>query len=152
MESPDQFSAEINSMSDKSIDAFLSYASNDLEKAKRLVAELRKGGLRVWFDQDEVMPGDDIDEQISGGISRARHYVLCLSPSFEKRPPTSWVRKEFKRAILKESKLQKNCIVPVRLKNGCSVPDEIGGRAFADLSTKKRWFANMSRLVDALKR
>ena len=132
------------------MEVFVSYSSNDLPKVTRLVNDLRSAGLSVWFDEDEILPGDDIMEKISAGIKASRHYVICLSPSFDQKPPTSWVKREFKQAMLKEIKETKACIVPVRIKSGGGIPDELGDRAYADLSKSKRWQKNFPRLVRKL--
>ena len=46
----------------------------------RDVAErLRKDGLRVWFDEWEIRPGDSIPSKIEDGLERYRVLVLCMS-------------------------------------------------------------------------
>lgn len=134
------------------MDAFISYSSNDKEKATRLVKELQANGLSIWFDEDQIYPGDDLIARMRNGISECRHYVLCLSPSFEKKPPQSWVKQEMRMAMLKEHSRAANCIIPVRIKSGGGLPAELGGRAYADLSSASRWEKNMTKLIHALKR
>lgn len=131
---------------------FVSYSSNDKIKVTRLVRELQKRHLEVWFDDDQVFPGDDLVEKMREGIAQCRHYILCLSPSFEKKPPQSWVKHEFKMAMMKENKEQQNCIIPVRIKAGGGIPSELGNRAYADLTTQKRWMKNLPKLIAALRR
>lgn len=131
---------------------FVSYASNDREKVTRLVRALQAEQLEIWFDDDQVLPGDDLLEKMRVGISGCRHYLLCLSPSFELRPPQSWAKHEFRMAMLKEHRESTNCIVPVRIKSGGGIPEEIGGRAYADMTTPKRWEKNFHKLLTALKR
>jgi hypothetical protein len=41
--------------------AFLSYASQDAEAAKRIAEALRAAGVEVWFDQNELVGGDAWD-------------------------------------------------------------------------------------------
>jgi hypothetical protein len=130
---------------------FVSYSSNDKEKVTRLVRAIQAIGLKVWFDEDQIYPGDDIIEKMNIGIRECRYYLLCLSPSFEKKPPQSWVKHEFKMAMLKENKEANNCIIPVRIKKGGEIPEEIGGRAYADLSTPNKWDKNFDRLITVLK-
>ena len=131
-------------------DIFISYSSNDAVKVRRLVEALKDRGGRLWFDEDQILPGDDLVKKMSDGISQCRYYVICLSPSFEKKPPTSWVKKEFKMAMLKENQEGKQCIIPVRIKKGGSIPIEIGEKAYADLTTVKRWDKNLPKLFKAL--
>jgi len=131
-------------------DIFISYSSNDAVKVRRLVEALKDKGGNLWFDEEQILPGDDLIQKMSDGISQCRYYVICLSPSFEKKPPTSWVKKEFKMAILKENNEGNQCIIPVRIRKGGSIPIEIGEKAYADLTTVKRWAKNLPRLCKAL--
>lgn len=132
-------------------DIFISYSSNDADKVGRLVDALKAKGANLWFDNEQILPGDDFIQKMRQGILQCRYYVICLSPSFEKKPPTSWVKKEFKMAMVKENKEGKQSIIPVRIKKGGSIPYEIGDRAYADLTTTKRWAKNLLKLCKALR-
>jgi len=131
-------------------DIFISYSSNDIEKVRRLVSELKSKGAKIWFDEEQILPGDDLIQKMSEGIDQCRFYLICLSPSFDEKPPTSWVKREFKMAMIKENKQGQLSIIPIRLIKGGSIPLEIGDRAYADLSNKKRWANNFPRLCRAL--
>lgn len=139
------FKLEINNMH-----VFISYASNDKVKVTRLVRELQDQGISVWFDEDQVLPGDDLLQKMANGIHMCRRYIICLSPSFDKRPPQSWVKHEFRLAMLKERNESTNIVIPVRIKTGGGIPSEIGLRAFADLTTTKRWDKNINKLIQSL--
>lgn len=132
---------------------FISYSSDDRGKVEKLVKNLkREKKIEVWIDTEKILPGDDIVEKMKEGIRKADKFLICLSPSFNSRPPTSWVKKELKMAILRESQDSKGIIIPVRIKKGGEIPEEIGTRAYADLSTRKRWKKNLPRLVQAITR
>lgn len=62
------------------------------------------------------------------------------------------MKKELKMAILKENKVGKLMIIPIRIEKGGTVPEELGTKAYADLSTKKRWKRNLPRLIQAIRR
>ena len=131
-------------------DIFISYSGNDIDKVRRLVSELKSQGAKIWFDEEQILPGDDLIQKMAKGIEQCRHYVICLSPSFGEKPPTSWVKKEFRMAMIKEHKEGKPSIIPIRLIKGGSIPFEIGDRAYADLSSEERWAKNFPRLCRAL--
>jgi hypothetical protein len=132
---------------------FISYSSHDHAKVERLAAALkREKDITVWLDTTEVYPGDDFLEEMKNGIRRADKIIICLSPSFNRKPPVSWVKKELKMAILRESETGKGIIIPVRIKSGGTIPEEIGTKAYADLSTKNRWTRNLPRLIAAIRR
>jgi TIR domain len=39
-------------------DVFLSYSSTDEAWVRRLAEDLKRCGVRVWLDRDEIRPGD----------------------------------------------------------------------------------------------
>ncbi len=81
---------------------FISYSTNDTVKVKRLAEALKqKPDIQIWIDTERILPGDDIVEAMQQGIREADKFLICLSPSFNANPPTSWVRMELKMAILK---------------------------------------------------
>ena len=133
------------------MEVFVSYASPDAPKVTKLVRVLKDEGITVWFDAEQILPGDDILEKMRNGINQCTKYLICIGPSFQEKPPQSWLKHEFKMAILKEHHQAKNCIVPVRIKAGGQMPDELGLRAYADLTTPKKWEKNISRLIAALR-
>jgi len=117
----------------------ISYSSNDLVKVERLAEALRQEqGIAVWLDATNIYPDDDFLEEMKKGIRAAARVIICLSPSFNKKPPVSWVKKELKMAMLRENETGQGIIIPVRIKSGGSIPEEIGTKAYADLSTKSR--------------
>ncbi len=132
---------------------FISYSSNDQEKVERLAeALIQEKDITVWLDTANIYPGDDFLEEIKKWIRTADKIIICLSPSFNKKRPLSWVKKELKMAILREGETGKNIIIPVRIKSGGQIPEEIGTKAYADLSTKNRWKRNFPRLIEAIRR
>ena len=62
-----------------SFDVFLSHSSRDKEVVRELAERLKRDGLRVWFDQWEIKPGDSIPSKIEEGLEHSRVLVLCMS-------------------------------------------------------------------------
>ena len=62
-------------------DVFLSHNSQDKPRVRKLAESLRDVGLRVWFDDGILKPGDDIYLASERGLAAARVQVLCLSPA-----------------------------------------------------------------------
>ena len=62
-------------------DVFLSHNSADKPRVRQLAERLRAAGLRVWFDEWVIQPGDDIYLAIERGLEASRTLVLCLSPA-----------------------------------------------------------------------
>ena len=64
---------------DFTFDVFLSHSSHDKAIVRPLAERLRQDGLRVWFDEWELRPGDSIPSKIEEGLEHSRVLVLCLS-------------------------------------------------------------------------
>ena len=60
-------------------DLFLSHSAKDKEVVRPVAERLRADGLRVWFDEWEIKPGDSIPAKVEEGLERSRVLVLCMS-------------------------------------------------------------------------
>jgi hypothetical protein len=60
-------------------DVFLSHSAKDKAVVRPLAERLRQDGLKVWFDEWELKPGDSIPAQIDEGLENSRVLVLCMS-------------------------------------------------------------------------
>ena len=60
-------------------DVLLSHSAKDKAVVRDLAKRLKKDGLRVWFDEWEIRPGDSIPAKIEEGLERSRVLVLCMS-------------------------------------------------------------------------
>jgi small GTP-binding protein len=64
---------------DFEFDVFLSYGTKDKARVLPIAERLRTDGLRVWFSEWEIAPGDDVLESIENGLNNSRVLVLCTS-------------------------------------------------------------------------
>ncbi len=60
-------------------DVFLSHSSKDKAVVRPLAERLRQDGLKVWFDEWVLKPGDSIPAKIEEGLEHSRVLVLCMS-------------------------------------------------------------------------
>ena len=60
-------------------DVFLSHSAKDKTIVRPLAERLRADGLRVWFDEWILKPGDSIPAKIDEGLEQSRVLVLCMS-------------------------------------------------------------------------
>jgi hypothetical protein len=58
---------------------FVSYASEDRDAARRVVDGLRARGVKAWFDQQELQPGDRWKAKITANIDMASAFVPIIS-------------------------------------------------------------------------
>jgi TIR domain-containing protein len=73
-------------------DVFISHAHEDKDGFVRdLAEELRRGGVRVWYDEFTLTAGDSLRESIDRGIADAHIGVVVLSKNFFRK---NWARHE----------------------------------------------------------
>jgi len=69
---------------------FVSYSSADGTAVREVVAELKKRGLDLWFDQQSISFSDSIASKINEGLKESKYFVLFASRSyFSKTYPTA---------------------------------------------------------------
>ncbi len=102
-------------------DVFLSYSSTDRTRVQRLAERLRDAGVRVWFDEAAIRPGDDIYLHIEHGLESSRVLVLCMSPAAF---ASDWVRLERGTTLFRDPLNRARRFVPLLLED-CTVPDTL---------------------------
>lgn len=60
-------------------DVFLSHSAKDKTVVREMAERLRGDGLKVWFDEWQIKPGDNIPHKIDDGMDRSRVLVFCMS-------------------------------------------------------------------------
>ena len=60
-------------------DVFLSHSSKDKDVVRPIAEQLKADGVRVWFDEWEIKPGDSIPAKIEDGLECSRVLVFCMS-------------------------------------------------------------------------
>jgi hypothetical protein len=64
---------------DFAYDVFLSHSAKDKAVVRDIAERLRKDGVKVWFDEWVLKPGDNIPYKIEEGLERSRVLVLGMS-------------------------------------------------------------------------
>src|SRR3954463_4546177 len=103
-------------MSEPGKAVFISYASQDLEAAKRICDALRAAGVEVWFDQSELVGGDQWDGKIRGQISSCALFLPLISAHTQARLE-GYFRLEWKLAAQRTHTMadEKTFLLPILL-------------------------------------
>jgi hypothetical protein len=111
---------------------FLCHASEDKVAVRSYAARLVEAGFATWFDEEQLLPGQEWDFEIRKAISRSSAVIVFLSPRSGKR---GYVQKEIVR-VLDEAERQPEgtiFVIPAKLEP-CEVPDRLSRWHWVDLA------------------
>ncbi|HKU72588.1 MAG TPA: toll/interleukin-1 receptor domain-containing protein [Pyrinomonadaceae bacterium] len=111
---------------------FLSYSRKDAEFVRKLYLDLREDGFNIWFDQEEIVPGQKWQQTILEVMSDVRAVILCLSTKWT--GSRGYIQNELKLALelLREFPAEAIFIVPIRL-DDCEIPRTLRGLHYIDV-------------------
>jgi hypothetical protein len=111
---------------------FISHSSEDKLFARRLHDALQARGVRCWFDEHSILPGDDLHAEIDEGVRHCDKLLLVCSEYSLKN--SWWVDAEITTALEKEQRLMRErgkkvlAVIPLDL-DGFLFTDEVHGKA-----------------------
>ncbi len=91
---------------------FLSHSAKDKPLVRPLAERLRQDGLKVWFDEWEIKPGDSVPAKIEEGLERSRVLVLCMSANAF---GSDWAQLEAGTFRFRDPLNQERRFIPLRL-------------------------------------
>lgn len=92
---------------------FLSHSSKDKPFVRRLASDLNRNGVRVWFDEQELSPGDSLVSKVERGLDTSMVVVVVIS---QNSVNSNWVRSELNYALDRQSaKAEGMRIIPVKI-------------------------------------
>jgi tetratricopeptide (TPR) repeat protein len=140
-------STSFNRRQSKSV--FISYASEDSEAARRLYRDLKNTGIDPWLDKENILPGQNWDNEIRDAIKSCRYIIILFSSHLVEK--ISYVQKELKDAILEQQNFPPSLvfIIPARL-DSCEIPyRELEKIQYVDLFPN--WVEGFERIQKSLK-
>lgn len=108
----------------KSLKTFLCHSHSDRVAVHALWSRLKKDGVDVWLDRENLQPGQDWEREIRKAILKSHIIIVCLSRGFNKQK--GFRHEELKIALQKADVIldDKIFIIPVRLEE-CNMPDSL---------------------------
>ena len=126
-------------------DAFLSHNIADKPCVRELAQKLKMAGLRVWFDDWIIQPGDDIYLTVERGLEVSRNLILCLSPA---ALGSDWVKMERSTVLFRDPANVGRRLIPLLLVE-CDLPDSL--RRYKYLDYRKDREVSFAKLLAALR-
>ena len=91
---------------------FLSHASEDKDLVRSVYNKLGAWGIEAWFDEAEILPGDNLVRKVFNGFSNSKYVVIFISKSFLSKP---WPIAELETAVSKQIRIDSKLIIPFLL-------------------------------------
>lgn len=109
---------------------FISHSSKDKEFARILRNSLHAENIDTWFDEDDILVGDDFIQSIEEGLEKSDFIAIVLTPNFETGP---WAQKEYRTALTEQINKGKTKILPIKVKES-NLPAMLRSISHADFS------------------
>jgi formylglycine-generating enzyme required for sulfatase activity len=119
---------------------FISYSRKDISFVDKLVADLQKAGLDVWYDVSHIAGGARWRSEIENALRNSQYVIVVLSPD---SIISEWVEREF----LFSSNLRRK-IIPVMYRP-CEVPLNYVDLNYIDVQGEN-YGRNFNQLLKAL--
>jgi len=124
-------------------DVFLSHSSADKPVVRELAVQLRAAGLRVWFDEWLIQPGDLISAKIEEGLENSAVLLLCMSANAF---GSDWVSLEGHTAIFRDPQNLERRFLPLRL-DDAPIKAMLRGYAYINWQSEADRQAQLGRLL-----
>ncbi|MEX0965838.1 MAG: toll/interleukin-1 receptor domain-containing protein [Bacteroidia bacterium] len=120
---------------------FLSYAKEDKKTVKLAMNDLHDNGVLTWFDEKDLLPGDDWEAKIEEAIEKSDYVLVFLSSKTIDK--VGYKNKEIKYALDQYSLRPsgKRYIIPILL-DECTPPREFKGIHWLK-ATEENWFEKL---------
>ena len=128
------------------LNVFLCHSSDDKVVVRELHDRLATEGVRPWLDQNELLPGQDWNMEITKAVRKSHVVIVCLSSRSITK--AGYVQKEIRQAldVADEQPEGTIFIIPVRLEE-CEVPERLRRWQWVDYFDSNGY----ERLVKALR-
>jgi predicted ATPase len=113
-------------------DVFLSHSSKDKPAVRELAQRLKADGLRVWFDEWEIRPGQHFLKKINEGLETSKVLVVCMSQQLF---DSDWLTQEYDAILSRDPTNEERRLLPLRL-DDAEIPPRLRQFLYVDWREK----------------
>lgn len=106
-------------MENRTYDIFVSHSSDNKKWVRTLVGNLKNQKLRIFFDESELHPGDNLVYDLDKAIESSRGAILVITPEAMN---SGWVKKEYSKIIAYQVKHPDFIFIPLLLAGSPDFP------------------------------
>lgn len=129
---------------------FLSYAhaDSDMKFVRDLYERLKHDGIKCFFDEESLAPGDNFVLKISEAIDECNYLIMVMSPAYFSAgfAPTEWAT-----VLSEDPKNERGRLFPLLLEE-CKRPSLISPLSYIDVSSTKKFYQNYPLIRQRLNR
>lgn len=124
---------------------FLCHASTDKPKVRDLYRYLKKRGIQPWFDEEDLVGGQDWQIEIPKALATSDAIIICLTKNSVDKE--GYIQKEIKFALDKALEMPEGRIflIPVKFEE-CEVPFTLSRYQWVDLTVESGYAKMMKAL------
>jgi len=74
-----QDSYEEDIVNEEALKVFLCHSSSDKPKVRELYIQLRRDNINPWLDEENILPGQDWENEIANAVNNSDVVIVCLS-------------------------------------------------------------------------
>jgi 2-polyprenyl-3-methyl-5-hydroxy-6-metoxy-1,4-benzoquinol methylase len=123
---------------------FISHSSKNKTVVRKLVQDLRKNNVDVWFDEDDVDVGDSLITEIQKGIKESDFLAIWLT---KESVESGWVTREWETKLMDEINNKRISVFPL-LAEDVEVPDMLGTKLYADFRNYEHGLNQLLRRIE----
>jgi TIR domain-containing protein len=127
-------------------DLFLSHASEDTTWCVRLAQRLKGEGVRVWFDEWEIQPADNIVAKINDGLSRSRQMAAVWRCNYF-ATHKQWTDAEIATRQYADVLGEKRLLIPLPREGHCQPPPLLAPLKSIDFTDDNRFDERIAILL-----
>ena len=103
------------------LSVFICHGSEDKTAVRELYSKLREDGIQVWLDEEDLLPGQDWNDQIRLAVRQCDAILICLSSKSVRKE--GYIQKEILLALDAANEKPEGTIfiIPITL-DGCELP------------------------------